>query len=236
MRTKDAIGMGTPLRTAAGRAAEENPRLVAIARWIGAHRQKALALAAVLMVAAGLLAWNSLSAKQTEQAAGVRLNAARLAYESRNYPLAASELSQIVENYSGTRAAHEAHILLAQVRLRQGQTQQAIELLKRYAPDADAAFRAQAFGLLGAAYENLGHPKEAAEAYQQAANAARLAFLRAQFLADAGRAWVAAGDSASAVQAYRSILAESDSAAMLMAAEAKVRLAELTKGGAAAAR
>jgi predicted negative regulator of RcsB-dependent stress response len=228
--------MGTPLQTAAARAAEENPRLVAVARWIGANRQKALALAAVLVIAAGLVAWNSLAARQTEQAAGVRLNSARLAFESRNYPLAASELSQIVENYSGTRAAHEAHILLARVRLQQGQAQQAIELLKRYAPNADAAFRAQAFGLLGAAYENVGHPKEAAEAYQQAADAAQLPFLSAQFLADAGRAWVAAGDSAKAVQAYRTILAQSDSVAMLVAAEAKVRLAELTKGAAAAAR
>jgi predicted negative regulator of RcsB-dependent stress response len=236
MPTKDAIGMGTPVHTAAARAAEENPRLVAVARWIGANRQKALALASVLVIAAGLVAWNSLSARQTEQAAGVRLNSARLAFESRNYPLAASELSQIVENYSGTRAAHEAHILLARVRLQQGQAQQAIELLKRYAPNADAAFRAQAFGLLGTAYENAGHPKEAADAYQQAAEAAQLPFLRAQFLADAGRAWVAAGDSAKAVQAYRAVLAESDSAAMLMGAEAKVRLAELTKGASAAAK
>src|SRR5438552_2026988 len=181
--------MGTSVQTAAARAAEENPLLVAVGRWIGANRQKALAIGGVLVIVIVLLAWNTLSARQTEQAAGVRLNAARLAFESKNYPLAASELSQVVENYSGTRAAQEANILLAQSRLLQGQSQQAIELLKRFASRADPAFRAQAYGLLGAAYDNVGHPKEAAEAYQQAADAAQLPFLKAQSLTDAGRAW-----------------------------------------------
>src|SRR2546427_2611859 len=38
-------------------------------------------------------------------------------FRSRNYPLAASELSQVVENYSGTRTAAQANLLLAEVRL-----------------------------------------------------------------------------------------------------------------------
>src|SRR2546430_7786827 len=95
---------------------------------------------------------------------------------------------------------------------------------------ADPAFRAQAYGLLGAAYDNVGHPKEAAEAYQQAADAAQLPFLKAQFLTEAGRAWVAAGDTARAVQAYRAVVAQTDSSAMMVSGEAKVRLGELTKG------
>src|SRR6266566_4440715 len=100
--------MGTSVQTAAARAAEENPLLVAIGRWIGANRQKALAIAGVLVIVIVLLAWNTLSARQTEQAAGVRLNAARRAFESRDDPLAASELSEVVENYSCTRAAPAA--------------------------------------------------------------------------------------------------------------------------------
>ena len=75
---------------------------------------------------------------------------------SRNYQLAASELSQVVENYSGTYAADEAQVLLAEVRLSQGQTQQAIDLLKRFAPSAGTHFQAQAYGLLGAGHENAG--------------------------------------------------------------------------------
>src|SRR6266567_2766256 len=80
-------------------------------------------------------------------------------------------------------------------RLLQGQSQQAVEVLRDFAPSAGAAFRAQAYGLLGAAYENLGKPREAAAAYQTGAERARMGFLKAQMLSDAGRAWVAAGDT-----------------------------------------
>jgi len=134
----------------------------------------------------------------------------------------------VVENYSGTRAAQEGNILLAQVRLAQGQSQQAIDLLKEFARNAGKDYRAQAYGLLGAAYENASHPRDAADAYQRAADAAQYPFLRAQFLSDAGRAWLAAGDTAQAVTAYKTIAQQLDSTSA--ATEAKVRLGELTKG------
>src|SRR6266566_5261972 len=220
--------MGTSVQTAAARAAEENPLLVAIGRWIGANRQKALAIAGVLVIVIVLLAWNTLSARQTEQAAGVRLNAARLAFESRNYPLAASELSQVVENYSGTRAAAQANLLLAEVRLYQGQGQRAVDLLKSIAPSVGRDFAAPAYGLLGAAYENVGHPADAAGAYEEAARRAEFAFLKAQYLSDAGRCWTAAGDTTKALAEYRTIVSGMDST--LAIAEAKVRIGELTRG------
>ena len=148
--------------------------------------------------------------------------------DSRNFKLAASELSQVVENYAGTRAAQEATILLAQAYLGQGQSQQATALLKRFAPGAGKAYQAQAYGLLGAAYENVAHHKDAADAYQRASEAARFPFLRAQFLSDAGRAWVAAGDTTRALAAYRAISEGADSSGA--AIEAKVRIGELTRG------
>jgi tetratricopeptide (TPR) repeat protein len=156
------------------------------------------------------------------------LGQARLAFESRNYPLAGSELSQIVENYAGTRAAGEAELLLAQVRMSQGQGQQAIDLLKKFAPGAGKDFQAQAYGLLGAAYESAARPKEAAEAYEQGAAVARFSFLKAQYLSDAGRAWVTAGDTAKALVAYGTIVGKMDSTTSVV--EAKVRIGELTKG------
>jgi len=218
---------------AAGRAAAspppgDAPALTWIITWIKGHRQIAGGIAAVLVVGGGLLWWNAISRSRTEAMASERLAQARLAFESRNYPLAGSELSQIVENYSGTRAAQEAELLLAQVRLSQGQGQQAIDILKRFAPSADRHFRAQAYGLLGAGYENAGHFKEAAEAYELAAQQAEYGFLKAQNLSDAGRAWVTAGDTAKALEAYRTITAKMDSTATV--AEAEVRIGELTRG------
>ncbi len=196
--------------------------------WIQSHRQASTYGGLAIVAIAGLLWWNRISTRQSEERAGTALNEARLAFETKNFPLASSELSSVVANYSGTRAAQEATILLVQIRLLQGQSQQAIEQLKAFAPKADAVYRAQAYGLLGAAYDNVDHPKEAAEAYDQAAAAAQMDFLRAQFLSDAGRAWVAAGDTTKAIGAYQTIVSKYDS--LGTAVEAKVRLGELTRG------
>src|SRR2546429_5373778 len=200
-----------------------------LTNWIRSHKQAAAYLAVALVVALGLFAWNFLSAKTAERSAGRQIAQGRLALDSKNYPLAASVLSQVVENFSGTSAAQEAGILLAQARLAQGQTQQAIEVLKRSAPKADKYFRAQTYGLLGAAYENALRPKDGAAAYEAAAAAALYPFLRAQFLSDARRAWLAAGGTAKALVGYRAITEKLDSTTA--AGEAKVRLRGLTQGG-----
>jgi len=207
----------------------ESNALTWLTGWIRSHKQVATYLAVALVVALGLFAWSFLTAKTAERSAGRQIAQARLALDSKNYPLAASVLSQVVENFSGTHAAQEASILLAQARLAQGQTQQAIDVLQRSAPKADKYFRAQSYALLGAAYENALRPKEAATAYETAAAAALYPFLRAQFLSDAGRAWLAVGDTAKALVVYRTIAAKLDSTTA--AGEAKVRLGELTKGG-----
>ena len=206
----------------------ESNALTWLTGWIRSHKQVATYLAVALVVALGLFAWSFLTAKTAERSAGRQIAQARLALDSKNYPLAASVLSQVVENFSGTHAAQEASILLAQARLAQGQTQQAIDVLQRSAPKADKYFRAQSYALLGAAYENALRPKEAATAYETAAAAALYPFLRAQFLSDAGRAWLAVGDTAKALAVYRTIAAKLDSTTA--AGEAKVRLGELTKG------
>jgi tetratricopeptide (TPR) repeat protein len=224
--------MATPAqvarRAAAGPPPDDSPVLAWLTTWIKGHRQIAAAIVAALLVGGGLLWWNAISKNRTEAIASERLTQARLAFESRNYPLAGSELSQIVENYSGTRAAQEAQLLLAEVRMSQGQGQQAIDLLKRFAPSVGVLYRAQAYALLGAAYDNAGHFKEAAEAYDLAASHAQYPFLKAQFLSDAGRAWVTFGDTAKALGAYRIITSQTDSTVPV--AEAQVRIGELTRG------
>lgn len=221
-------GMATTVTTAERPAGGESHALSWLGGWIRSHKQGAAYIAAAVALAAGLYGWSLLSAKTAERSAGRQLEQGRLALDSKNYPLAASVLSQVVENYAGTQAAEEGSILLAQVRLAQGQTEQAIAVLERYAPKAGKYFAAQAYGLLGGAYENAVRFKDAAPAYQRAADAALYPFLRAQFLSDAGRAWLAAGDTAKAVAAYRTVAEKLDSTSS--AGEAKVRLGELTKG------
>jgi predicted negative regulator of RcsB-dependent stress response len=219
--------------TAPGRPAPTEPAAFAgVVEWLKNHRRAATYLAALVAISAALFLWSLLSARTEEQNASRQLEQGLLAFGSKNYPLAASVLSRVVENYSGTHAAEEGNILLAQVRLAQSQSQLAIDILKRFAPKADRNYQPQAYALLGAAYEDAAHPKDAAVAYGQAAAAAPYPFLRAQYLSDAGRAWLAAGDTAQAVAAYRTIVQQLDSTSA--AGEAKVRLGELTKGAAQA--
>jgi predicted negative regulator of RcsB-dependent stress response len=221
--------MTTSVTTAArGTAAAETGAWAWLVQWIKGHKQVAGYIGVAAVIGAVLFGWNLLSTRTAERNASIRLDQARLAVESRNYPLAASELSQLVENYAGTRSAEEGTLLLAKVRLAQGQSDVAIDVLTKFAPDASRAYRAQAYGLLGAAYENVARPKDAAEAYERAADAAEFPFLRAQFLSDAGRAWATAGDTTKALAAYRAITTQLDSTSGVT--EALVRIGELTKG------
>jgi predicted negative regulator of RcsB-dependent stress response len=196
--------------------------------WFSAHRQISYWAGAIIIVGAGLFAWNWSAKRRTEEVASRALSGARFAFDNQNLPFAASELAKVIADYDGTNAAEEARVVLANVRLMQGQPNQAITVLKDWAPSASSAFRSQAYGLLGAAYENLGRFRDAGEAYENGSTAARMDFQKAQSLADAGRAWTFAGDTAKAISAYRRIVTEFEK--QPAAAEAKVRLGELTKG------
>jgi tetratricopeptide (TPR) repeat protein len=215
----------TSVRAGDAAAAGREERAEALLGWVARHRNGVIWTVLIVVVGIGLLGWRQIANRQGERVASQQLNSARLALDSKNYPLAASELARISANYSGTRSANEATILLAQTRLAQGQAQQAIEVLKDYASGAPSEYQAQAFGLLGAAYENIGHAKEAADAYQQASSAAEMPFLKGQFLSDAGRTWLVAGDTARAKAAYEEIVTKLDSTSV--AFEAKERLGEL---------
>ena len=217
-----------PATTSAPAGAQRPPLSERLLDWFKAHKQITSWLGAILIVGAGLFVWTLSTKRRTEEIASRDLQGARFAFENQNYPLAASELAKVIANYSGTNAAAEARILLANSRLLEKQPQQAVTVLKDFAPGAPQAYRAQAYGLLGAAYENMGKPRDAGEAYENGSAAARLDFLKAQMLSDAGRAWTVAGDTTKAVAAYRRIVNEFGKEGI--AGEAKVRLGELTKG------
>ena len=63
-----------------------------------------------------------------------------------------------------------------------------------------------ALGLLGAAYEESGQMARAGQAYEDAAAAGGFPTGQAQHLADAGRAWTLAGDTARALAVYQRVL------------------------------
>jgi tetratricopeptide (TPR) repeat protein len=216
-----APGVSTSIRTS-GRPFSERAL-----DWIKAHRQLSLWVGTALVVAAVLFVWTLSTQRRSEEIASRELQGARFAFENQNLPLAASELARVVENYANTNAAEEGRLLLANVRMLQGQPQQAIDVLQDFAPRAGRAFRWQAFGLLGGAYETTGKLREAAEAYENASEAGRLDFQKAQMLSEAGRAWTAAGDTTRAIAAYKRIVDDFPKEGMVT--EAKVRLGELRR-------
>jgi tetratricopeptide (TPR) repeat protein len=226
MATQTVAPLRGAARTPAGTSTEPlSDRLVA---WVNAHRQLAYWIGTILVVGVVLFVWQLSTRRRSEEVASRELQGARFAFESQNLPLAASELARVIENYSGTNAAEQGRLLLANVRLLQGQPQQAVDLLGDYAPRAGRAYRSQAYGLLGAAFENLGRFRDAGETYENGAAAARLDFQRAQMLSDAGRAWTSAADTTRAVQVYQRIVKELPNEGAVT--EAKVRLGELRKG------
>jgi tetratricopeptide (TPR) repeat protein len=198
--------------------------------WVKRHKQLSSWIGAVIVIAAVLFVWQLSTKRRAEEIASRELQGARFAFENQNLPLAASELAKVVENYDGTNAAEEGRLLLANVRLLQGQPQQAVTVLHDWASGAGQAYRSQAYSLLGAAYENLGRFRDAAEAYEKASSVARLDFQRAQLLSDAGRAWTSAADTTRAIAAYRRIVKDFPKESAVT--EAKVRLGELTKDSA----
>jgi predicted negative regulator of RcsB-dependent stress response len=179
----------------------------------------------VVLVAAAYWLWQS-SSRRKEAFASQELMSARASAEAGNLPLAASDLTRLIDRFGGSKAADEGVILLNQIRLVQGQRDVAINALQEFVRGShDDHIEASAYGLLAGGLEDKGQLREAGEAYKLAAGHAELDFLKAQFLIDAGRAFAAAGDTTAARSAYAEVL--DNYGRIDQAAEARVRMAEI---------
>jgi outer membrane protein assembly factor BamD (BamD/ComL family) len=196
--------------------------------WLRNPRLVGGVLGAVALVAATVWFLNSI-AKRKEAFAASALNQARGAAEAGNLPLAASELQKLTTTFKGTRAALEGTLVLNQVRLLNNQAELAVGGLKEFlASNPPREFAAQGHSMLGVALENTQKPAEAALEYAKAAELAEVDFLKAQHHLDAGRAFAEAGKVDEAVKSYREVVQKYPKTNLVT--EAKVRLAELTKG------
>ena len=190
------------------------------------HRRQ-LTIGAVTLFLIGGGVWFTQAAQvRKENFAARELSEARTAADAGNFQLAASDLNRIIGTYGRTPAAQEAIILLANVRLQQGQPALAVAELQDFLNGGpQREFRAPASGLLGSALEEVGDFRGAADAYQQAADAIPYEMIRSQYLLDLGRAASTGGDTARAAAAYERII--EDDADPQAITEAKFRLAEL---------
>lgn len=197
--------------------------------WVTQHgRRITIGAAAVVLLGGGV--WFAREARiRKENFASRELSQARTAAGAGNFQLAASDLRRIVSTYGRTPAGQEAMVLLANVRMQQGQTARAVDELQEFLSGSpQREFVGPAAGLLGMALEELGDFSQAADAYQQAADAVGYSMIRSQYLIELGRVAWTAGDTARAAAAYERVIEENedDPAAVT---EAKFRLAEMRR-------
>src|SRR6266498_177668 len=169
------------------------------------------------------------SGRRKEEFASRVLSQALATADKGNLPQASSELQRVIQTYSGTEAASEAVLALNQIRLASGQSELAAVNLREFVGKKPAPrLAARAYGLLGSAEENGKKYGEAAQAYEQAAANAELAYLKASYLVEAGRAYRLAGKPQEAIRVYRTVIEKY--AGSPSVPEAQVRLGELTAG------
>jgi TolA-binding protein len=197
--------------------------------WAQTNR-KLLTIAGGVLLAVVVGVWFFTTARsRREDFANRSLTQARNIAESGNIPQASTEFQKIIDTYSGTAAAQEAEIALNQLRLVSGQSELAVVRLREFtSSNPEPRFAAAANALLGAALENVARPAEAGEAYKRASDLAPVDYLKAEYLLQAGRAYVAGGKQAEAETVYRTIIEKYSKSGPFV--EAQVRLAELTKG------
>lgn len=189
---------------------------------------KALATGAVIVLVAAAGYWFYLRQQEIKAAnAEKSLLNAKQSLSSGNMPLAQSDLQKVFNQYASTSAGVEAAMLLAQIDYDGGKYQDGISLLQKAAGSGGAdRNRTAILSLEGDGYMQMNQAAKAAKAYQDAAAAAPGDIERSYEQAKAARAFAASGDTASARKLW-STLAD-DPKAATVAAEAKVRLGELT--------
>jgi predicted negative regulator of RcsB-dependent stress response len=209
---------------------DDQDRLERFAKWLRSNEKIVAGIAVgVAVVAAGI--WFTISARERRETFARReLTQARQAAEAGNLPLASSDLSRIVNSFGGTAAGQEARLVLAEVRLRQGQAPLAVTELQEFVSgNVKPQYRTQAYELLGLALEQVGRFDAAGKAFEDGSRAAvdEYRYLSASLLLNASRAYAEAGDTAAAIRMLERLASEfSETSA---AQEAKLRLAELGK-------
>jgi TolA-binding protein len=215
--------MATTVEATKGRATEP---VTPISWFRDSKRQAVAGAAAVAVIALGV--WFVVSSGKRKEEFAARVFSQALATADKgNLPQASADLQRVIQTYAGTEAANEAVLALNQIRMASGQSQLAATNLSEFVARKPAPrYAAPAYGLLGVAQENGGKFAEAAAAYEQAAANAEVAYVKASYLIDAGRAYRLAGKTQDAIRVYRTVVEKYPDAPS--ANEAQVRLGELT--------
>lgn len=190
------------------------------------HQQKLVAGGIVLALALAS-GWYYIGyrASLTEQAV-TELERVQASIGMGDSDAARGQLQTYLERFGGTPYALEARLLLGQLNLQAGETEQAINALEPMRTSLRNPVALQGLILLAAAYEEAGRPSEAVEAYRTVAREADLDFQAHDALMNAGRLLTTQGDLAGAQSVYGGLLTELEDAHP-MRGLIELRIAEL---------
>lgn len=165
-------------------------------------------VAAVLVIALCVLAYNRFILQPQKQQATEQMAQAERWFQAGEYQLALEGddnypgFEEIIDKY-GAKAGQAVYMYGGVAKLQTGQFEEAIGLLKKYKGE-DPILLARAQACIGDAYVELENYKEAIAWYEKAAKTTDNAFAAA-YLLKAGIAAEAEGDSAKALGFYQTI-------------------------------
>jgi hypothetical protein len=134
-----------------------------------------IALGAIVLVVAGILAYNNFVVGPKEKKASDAIFRAQEFYAQDSLDKALNGDAQfpgfekIISQYGGTKAGELARFYAGSIHLKKGAFDKAISHLKEFETDAPQV-QARAYKLLADAYAEQGKSKEAVEQYKKAAN------------------------------------------------------------------
>lgn len=194
--------------------------------WVQANTRWIAVGAAVVVVAAAGWWFVTQSQVKKERNATQALFNAKQSMQAGNLVLAQSDLSKLVARYKGTSSGTEGAMILALINFDQSKFQEGIAVLEDAIGKAPEPMHSQIRNLIGDGFLGLKNAPSAAKEFEKAADLAARDIERAAMRARAARAYMTAGDTASARQIWSDLATEDKNPAV--AAEAKVRLGELT--------
>lgn len=181
-------------------------KVLEISNWGRRHQQflTALGVAIVLGVAAWVY-YGNYRQSMIQQAAN-ELESIHQSVALGDPEGAKSQLGVFLQRFGGTPYAGEARMLLGELYLTSGESQQALAVLEPMAGSPREPLELQAASLLGAAYEQEGRWDDAIATYMRIADRSDLDFQVRDALASAARIRAQRGDTAGAVTLYQRIL------------------------------
>lgn len=175
--------------------------------WTRLHsRALVIGIAGAALLVAGTLYYTSYRKSLRVQAAE-ELERIQQTADAGGVQIAKNELQTFLSRFANTSHAREARLVLGQLHLRTGNTQEAVQVLEPAAQDLDHPLSLQAAFLLATAYEDAGRTAEALPLYLRITHNAELTFQQRDALAAAARLRAAQNDFAGARDLYSRILA-----------------------------